>query len=169
MKKTLLARKKFDPKYISKFNIDEQAFNEKKAEILKSYDDNRDASCERGTAIHSILEQALYKKDPSISKYEFGGSLQTYEGVYSREMPDGIYPEFLISYKDDELLLCGQIDLLVIDNGEITIIDHKTNKKLEFKSYYNHNTKSSVMMKFPLNNIQDCNGQHYALQLSLYA
>ena len=34
---------------------------------------------------------------------------------------------------------------------------------------FDSKSKKSVMMKFPLNNIQDCNYYHYALQLSTYA
>lgn len=37
------------------------------------------------------------------------------------------------------------------------------------KSYYDKKTKSSVKMKFPLNNIDDVNGRVYELQLSTYA
>ena len=49
------------------------------------------------------------------------------------------------------------------------IITHNTNKKIETKSFYNTKTKSSVKMKFPLNNLDDVNYYHYALQLSTYA
>lgn len=49
------------------------------------------------------------------------------------------------------------------------IITHNTNKKIETKSFYNSKTKSSVKMKFPLNNLDDVNYYHYALQLSTYA
>ena len=42
-------------------------------------------------------------------------------------------------------------------------------KKIETKSFYNSKTKSSVKMKFPLNNLDDVNYYHYALQLSTYA
>ena len=169
LKKALLARKKFDNRYLSKFNIDESLFYQKKEEILKSYDEEREKSCKLGTEIHAALEQALYKKDPSIKTYNVGGSLDVFEGVYCKELPDGIYPEYLISYKYKDMLICGQIDLLVIDNQEITIIDHKTCKKIDMKSYYNSGTKSNTMMKYPLNNIMDCNGKIYNLQLSLYA
>ena len=37
------------------------------------------------------------------------------------------------------------------------------------KSFFNSKTKSSVKMKFPLNNLDDVNYWHYALQLSTYA
>ena len=49
------------------------------------------------------------------------------------------------------------------------IVTHNTNKKIETKSFYNSKTKSSVKMKFPLNNLDDVNYYHYALQLSTYA
>ena len=127
LKKTLLSRKKFDSRYLTKFNIDEEEFLTKKAEILKSYD------------------------------------------TTSKELKDGVYPEYLVSYKFNDLIICGQIDLLVIEDGEILVVDHKTVGKLEMKSYYDRNKKSNVMMKYPLNNVMDCNGMHYALQLSLYA
>lgn len=49
------------------------------------------------------------------------------------------------------------------------LVTHNTNKKIETKSYFDSKNKRSVMMKFPLNNLQDCNYNHYCLQLSTYA
>ena len=49
------------------------------------------------------------------------------------------------------------------------IVTHNTNKKIETKSFYNTKTKQSAKMKFPLNNLDDVNYYHYALQLSTYA
>ena len=169
LKKVLLAKKKFDPKLLAKLEIDQNAFETKRDEILKSYEDKRKESCERGTKLHAIFENALYKKDPSIKKYGFGDKLPIFEGEYSRKLPDGVYPEYMIAYRDDDICLVGQIDLLIIEDGTIQVQDHKSNAKLEFKSYYNPTTKSSVKMKPPLQNIDDVNGQHYTLQLSIYA
>lgn len=53
--------------------------------------------------------------------------------------------------------------------GESMIVTHNTNKKLDEKSYYDPKTKKSQMMKYPMNNLMDCNKVHYTLQLSLYA
>lgn len=53
--------------------------------------------------------------------------------------------------------------------GDSMIVTHNTNKKLEKESFYNKFTKSRTMMKFPMDNIMDCNFYHYSLQLSLYA
>lgn len=49
------------------------------------------------------------------------------------------------------------------------IVTHNTNKKIETKSFYNTKTKSSVKMQYPLNNLDDVNYWHYAMQLSTYA
>lgn len=49
------------------------------------------------------------------------------------------------------------------------LVTHNTNKKIETKSFFDNKTKKSIMMKYPLNNIQDCNYWHYAMQLSTYA
>ena len=125
LKKVLLAKKKFNDKLIEKLGIDREGFENKKAEILASYEEKRKASCDRGTEIHAVLEQALYKKDPSIQKYGFGDKLAIYEGEYKKALPDGVYPEYMIAYRDDDICLVGQIDLLVIENEEIVIVDHK--------------------------------------------
>lgn len=49
------------------------------------------------------------------------------------------------------------------------LVTHNTNKRIETKSFFDNKTKKSIMMKYPLNNIQDCNYWHYAMQLSTYA
>lgn len=41
--------------------------------------------------------------------------------------------------------------------GDSMIVTHNTNKKLEKESFYNKFTKSRTMMKFPMDNIMDCN------------
>ena len=49
------------------------------------------------------------------------------------------------------------------------IVTHNTNKEIKTKSFFNSSTKTSVKMKFPLNNLDDVNYWHYTLQLSTYA
>ena len=85
--------------------------------------------------------------------------------------------ELLILYDIDENdfnevqqdILAGQVDLIIKSGNEITIVDHKTNKKIDQKSGFNTTTKSNTKMKYPLNNLMDCNFYHYTLQLSTYA
>ena len=44
-----------------------------------------------------------------------------------------------------------------------------TNKEIKKRSFYDKNRKDVQHMKYPLNNIMDCNYWHYTLQLSTYA
>lgn len=49
------------------------------------------------------------------------------------------------------------------------IVTHNTNKKIDVKSFFDSKTKTSTKMKYPLNHLDDCNYNHYTLQLSTYA
>lgn len=49
------------------------------------------------------------------------------------------------------------------------LITHNTNGEIKTKGIYNPQTKGTINMKYPLNNIPDVNFWHYALQLSTYA
>lgn len=170
VKPKLLQTKRFNKALIDQLEIDSTLFKNKKQEILDSYTLENKKSCEYGTKIHAAIENALYGRDPAtLKKYGLGGKMEVFRGKYTLDLGTGVYPEFMISYRDGDFLLCGQVDMLVIDGDNVIIIDHKTNKKIEFKSFYDKFKKSQTMLKYPLNNIQDCNGQHYTLQLSTYA
>lgn len=52
---------------------------------------------------------------------------------------------------------------------EEMIVTHNTNKKIETKSFFDSKTRTSQKMKYPLNGLDDCNYNHYTLQLSTYA
>jgi ATP-dependent exoDNAse (exonuclease V) beta subunit len=87
------------------------------------------------------------------------------------DLNKGVYPEFLIACnsQDGFLRLAGQIDLLIVNGNDVYIVDFKSNKEIKKTSFYDKKKKSNVMMKFPVNNLQDCNFNHYQLQLSTYA
>jgi len=57
------------------------------------------------------------------------------------------------------------IDLLIFDpeDNKYTLVDWKTNKKINIKSYRG---KTGILPA--TENVEDCNFNHYALQLSLY-
>lgn len=172
-KKSLLNSKKFDKVLLDLHSISENDFNREQQGILDEWDNENRKSCERGTKIHADLENSFYqkKKDIDISKFEIGGKFECRKDYSELDIENGVYPEYLISRvsEDGKLRIAGQIDLLVKKGNKITIADWKTNKKIETKSFFNNKTKTSVKMKFPLNNLDDVNYWHYALQLSTYA
>ena len=53
--------------------------------------------------------------------------------------------------------------------GNTLIVTHNTNKEIKQHSGFDSKTKSTAKMKYPLNNLEDCNFIHYTLQLSTYA
>jgi hypothetical protein len=63
--------------------------------------------------------------------------------------------------------LCGQADRVEVINGYVNIYDYKTNKEIKTQSYVNWEGISDTMLP-PVNNLGDCNLNHYALQLSFY-
>lgn len=172
-KKPLLATKVFDESLLELHNIDLNLFNKTQQGILDAWDAENRRSCERGTKIHADLENSFYtkKKDINLSKYEIGGKFECQKDRTELDLENAVYPEYLIHWDSPSghLHIAGQIDLLVKKGNTFCIGDWKTNKKIETKSFYNSKTKSSVKMKFPLNNLDDTNYWHYCLQLSTYA
>ena len=172
-KKSLLSSKTFDKAILEMHGISENDFNREQQAILDEWDAENRRSCERGTKIHADLENSFYvkKKDIDISKFQIGGKFECVKDKTELDLEYGIYPEYLIHRvsEDGKLRLAGQIDLLVKKGNKITICDWKTNKKIDTKSFFDQKSRSSLKMKYPLNNIEDSNYWHYTLQLSTYA
>ena len=82
-----------------------------------------------------------------------------------QKLTDGVYPEHFAYLKS--ACICGQADLVTIVNGRVNITDYKTNKEIKEKGYTNWEGVTSKMFK-PLSHLDDCNLNHYNIQLSLY-
>lgn len=82
-----------------------------------------------------------------------------------QKLDTGIYPEHMVYLRSKGI--CGQSDLVEVVNGKVNIIDYKTNKEIKMKSYVNWEGLSEKMLP-PVSNLDDCNFNHYALQLSIY-
>jgi len=83
-----------------------------------------------------------------------------------QKLKDGVYPEHLVYLKS--VGLCGQADLVEVVNGYINITDYKTNKEIKEKGFTNWEGITSKMYN-PVSHLDDCNLNHYNLQLSIYA
>lgn len=172
-KPSLLKSKKFDKSLLELHDISENDFNREQQAILDSWDEENRKSCERGTKIHADFENSFYKKKKNIdiSKFQIGGKFECRKDYTDLDLENAVYPEYLIHRisPDGKLCIAGQIDLLVKKGNNIIVGDYKTNKEIKMKSFFDSKTKSSVKMKFPLNNLDDSNYWHYCLQLSTYA
>ena len=83
-----------------------------------------------------------------------------------QKLEEGVYPEHLVYLKSAGI--CGQADVVEVVNGYINITDYKTNKEIKNKGFTNWEGITNKMFR-PLNHLDDCNLNHYNLQLSIYA
>ena len=159
--------------FLEAYDIDESELNKVQQDILDEWSKINKESCERGTKIHAQLENSFYKagNNVNLSKFGIGGKFVCKKDYSDLDLDYGVYPEYLIYYDNPKLgiHIAGQIDLLIKNGNEIMILDWKTNKKIDTKSFYNQSTRSTTKMKYPLTNLDDCNLNHYYLQLSTYA
>jgi hypothetical protein len=155
------------------YSISSEDLNKVQQEILDEWSETNRIACERGTKIHAQLENSFYNVGSNITlkKFGIGGKFKCEKNYNELDMEYGLYPEYLIYYDNPKLNLhiAGQIDLIVKSGNDIYIIDHKTNAKIDLKGFYNSALRTTDKMKFPLTNLDECNYNHYQLQLSMYA
>lgn len=82
-----------------------------------------------------------------------------------QRLTEGIYPEHFVYLKSASV--CGQADRIEVIKDIVDIVDYKTNKEIKLTSFVNWEGKSQKM-EGPLSHLDDCNFNHYALQLSTY-
>lgn len=164
---------KIPDSFLEVHDISPKELNEVQQDILDEWEDINKKSCERGTKIHAQLENSFYTAGSNITlkKFGIGGKFSCKKDYNELDLDYGIYPEYLIYYDNPKLDLhiAGQIDLLVKNGNDIVIIDHKTNKKIDLKGFYNNATRTSEKLNYPLGSLDNCNYNVYQLQLSTYA
>ena len=165
--------RKISDDFLEVHNITKEQLNKTQQDILDEWQETNRIACERGTKIHAELENSFYKtgKDISLQKFGIGGKFTCKKDYSDLDLEYGVYPEYLIYYDNPKINLhiAGQIDLIVKNGNDIWIIDHKTNAKIDLKGYYNSSTHTTDRMLFPLGHLDECNYNHYQLQLSTYA
>lgn len=164
---------KISKDFLEVYDISEKELISTQQDILDEWEKINKDACDRGTKIHSELENSFYDKgtDIDLQKFGIGGKFQCKKDYSELNLDYGVYPEYLIYYDNPKigLHIAGQIDLLVKNGNDISIIDHKTNRKIDLKGFYDPSIRSSKKMKYPLGTLDDCNYNHYQLQLSTYA
>ena len=155
------------------YNINQKQLKAVQQEILDEWQRINKEACEKGTRIHAELENSMYQAGDNVKldKYGIGGKFQCKKNYNTLDLEYGVYPEYLIYYDNPKLNLhlAGQIDLLIKDGNTFSIGDYKSNREIKTKGFFNSSTRTTTKMKYPLNNLDECNLSHYYLQLSTYA
>ena len=114
-----------------------------------------------GTLVHEEIE--LYIKDQTYPKDDRSERAIKWLNGYKMQSNYKLYSEKIVYSK--ELQLAGTIDLLLYneESEEYIIVDWKTSSKIA-TSAYKHKRGNNEITR----NLEDCNFNHYSLQLSLY-
>ena len=168
IKLKLLKSKTINPKYLS--NIDYELYLQKREEIDQEWKSKNEEAKQTGTQVHELIRnQFVTQPAQATSKYGIGGKIQNPEAFLYTD--SGLFPEQRLELQlDPNYKLVGIADMIYIHDGVFDIIDWKTDEDgIRFKSHFEVSKKKSKRMKYPLSKLDDCNGIHYQLQLSLYA
>ena len=167
-------KKSFDPKKVSESvskKKNSKWFGMDPKEIQQIWKAEADRAITLGTYYHNQREADLC----SLSSIEREGiTVPVFKPVEIKDgakyaplqkLDPGVYPEHMVYLKSAGL--CGQSDLVEVVNGRVNIIDYKTNKEIKMESFKNWEGMSDKMLA-PVDSLDDCNFNHYALQLSIY-
>lgn len=139
-------------------------------------------SLDRGNGIHNYEENKLYRKGYDLLPYPV--PVQERVGGNGRNkilinLTDGVYPEMMLWRHDCKI--AGRADKAIIASDTIeeerhfkyvhhirrmSFDDHKTNKIIRTESFQREGKYD--MMLGPIDHLQDCELNHYILQLSIY-
>ncbi len=127
-------------------------------------------ACDKGTLFHKRKEQegidaGSVVRNKKIIPVHIAQDLAKIEHDY-RNIPDGMHQE--LQLWNNYFELAGLADMIIIDGNYFDVDDFKTNKKID-KFSFCHPKTGYKKMQFPLQHLQDCNFNHYQLQLSIYA
>lgn len=139
-------------------------------DIKTKWKNESDRAIELGTWYHNQREadildcKSINREGHDLPIYK---SLEV-DGIKTapeQKLTEGIYPEHFVYLKSAGI--CGQSDRVEVVNGKVHVYDYKTNKEIKKESYRNWEGISKKML-VPVDHLDDCNFNHYSLQLSFY-
>lgn len=139
--------------------------------IQQIWTNEADRSTTLGTWYHNQREDdicslaSLEREGVTIPVFKPSGENNGIRVAPNQKLEPGVYPEHMVYLKSAGI--CGQSDLVEVVNGKVNIIDYKTNKEIKTESYKDWEGISEKLLS-PVSNLDDCNFNHYTLQLSIY-
>ena len=165
----------FDSDSISQMVANKRGISQQ--EVLNEWKKENEFSCIKGSCIHLKAQSLWMRTDYEIDyntiddtidkdrlKKEYDIMSKQAINFYNdyKDMYDMIQDEFIVWSKEFDI--AGSIDGIMYNKytQQCCILDFKSNKDLQFESKYHKK------MKVPLHKLDDVNGQHYYIQLSIY-
>jgi hypothetical protein len=139
--------------------------------IQEIWKNEADRSTTLGTWYHNQREDdlcslaSLEREGVTIPVFSPSGENNGIRVAPNQKLEPGVYPEHMVYLKSAGL--CGQSDLVEVVNGKVNIIDYKTNKEIKMEGFTNWEGVTDKMLP-PVDSLDDCHFNHYALQLSIY-
>lgn len=165
--------------------FDQQAIAEKVAlrdnksvsEVLEEWEYKNKFACEKGSTCHEYA-QSIWSGE-EYNELLFDGSIEYLTAVNKiQSQAMNFWKDFKNKFthiQDEQLVgseeynICSAVDHLFLDkNGNVWLIDYKTNSILKGYNDDEKNRRYTKKMLIPLQNIKDDSLNHYYLQLSIY-
>jgi hypothetical protein len=154
---------------MEKIQVDE--VDQAQADIIQMWRKENYDSLVKGSAYHNKREEEAYSKGFARNPMTGKTHVTAQRGVSScndlSHLMPGYYPELIIW--NNEYQVIGTADRVFISSGtrsdtrkQVWIDDYKTNKEIKKQNMFQK-------MKYPLSKLDDCNYNHYRLQIGLYA
>lgn len=161
-----MVKPEFDKEYWSNHVAKKRGITQE--EVLKEWAQTNKEALAKGTKYHEYREEK-FLKNKAFPAAESNGLKVAHD---LSNLPVGIHPELMLY--NFEYMLAGTSDIVeILPDKRFILGDFKSNKKLEFEGYKkfdkDYKEKRAAKMKFPLQHLDDANGIHYTIQLSIYA
>jgi len=139
-------------------------------QIKEHWNNESERARNAGTFYHNQRESDILELD---TIQHSGRNIPVIRPIYvdgikyapDQQLTEGIYPEHFVYLKS--VGVCGQSDRVEVVKDVINVVDYKTNKEIKLEGFKNWQGSTKKMLG-PCAALDDCNFNHYALQLSLY-
>lgn len=146
-------------------------------EVLKEWKYKNDFACAKGHSCHEYSQSLWSGKTPDLDYFDKSpaylnacSKIYTQAALFYRD-----YRNKFIHIQDEQVIgseeydIASAVDHLFLDqNGNVWLIDYKTNSILKGYNDDKKNQRYTKKMLIPLQNLNDDSLTHYYLQLSIY-